>query len=73
MTAYFSTQDLCTRYRCSSRTIFRKMKRAPNPFPKPSLQHVGSLNLWDAVDVTNWECAEKARVRAAQAHNPFNL
>jgi hypothetical protein len=29
----YSTKDLCVRFRCSSRTLFRRMKRGVNPFP----------------------------------------
>ncbi len=64
---YYSTHDLCTRYRCSSRTIFRRMQRPENPFPRPVLQHVGSVNLWEVVHVVGWEDAEKRRVAAAPA------
>ncbi|MOA26076.1 hypothetical protein D3C78_1468450 [compost metagenome] len=60
MVAYYSTSDLCERFRCSSRTLFRRMKRAVNPFPQPCLRHVGSCNLWDAEEVFCWEQREKA-------------
>lgn len=62
--AYHSTQDLCVRYRCSSRTLFRRMNRETNPFPAPCMQHAGSFNLWDAGDVAAWEQRERARTRA---------
>jgi len=58
--AYYATRDLCERYRCSSRTLFRRMNRARNPFPAPCIQHVGSSNLWDAEDVAAWEDRERA-------------
>ncbi len=61
MVAYYSTQDLCERFRCSSRTLFRRMKRAVNPFPFPCIQHVGSFNLWDVEEVTCWERRERER------------
>jgi len=58
--AYHSTHDLCSRFQCSSRTLFRRMKRARNPFPAPCIRHVGSCNLWDAKDVVDWEARERA-------------
>lgn len=61
MVAYYSTQDLCERFRCSRRTLFRRMKRAANPFPAPCMKHVGSFNLWDAEEVALWEQDERAR------------
>lgn len=64
MVAYYSTQDLCDRFRCSSRTLFRRMKRVVNPFPVPCMKHVGSFNLWDAEEVARWEQRERARARA---------
>lgn len=60
---YQSTQDLCARFRCSSRTIFRRMKRRFNPFPAPCIKHAGSCNLWDIDDVLAWEDREKQRTR----------
>ncbi|AXM98008.1 hypothetical protein GCM10011247_38590 [Pseudomonas plecoglossicida] len=61
MVAYYSTQDLCERFRCSSRTLFRRMKRTINPFPAPCMKHVGSSNLWDAGDISDWEQRERER------------
>jgi len=49
--AYHATKDLCARFRCSSRTLFRRMKRSDNPFPKPCIRHQGSENLWAAEEV----------------------
>lgn len=63
--AYFSTHDLCDRYRCSSRTIFRRMKRDTNPFPAPCMKHSGACNLWDSQDVLAWEDREKKRTQDA--------
>lgn len=57
--AYYSTHDLCERFRCSSRTLFRRMKRAHNPFPAPCMRHAGSCNLWDANEVHGWEQRER--------------
>ncbi|MEC4169516.1 MULTISPECIES: hypothetical protein [Pseudomonas] len=61
MSAYYSTKDLCERFRCSSRTLFRRMKRIENPFPAPCMKHAGSCNLWDADDVFEWEQRERER------------
>lgn len=61
---YHSTHDLCERFRCSSRTIFRRMQREANPFPPPCMQHAGSANLWDAADVAAWERRERERTRS---------
>ena len=60
---YLSTHDLSERFRCSSRTLFRRMKRARNPFPAPCIRHVGSCNLWDSEDVAAWERRERAHAR----------
>lgn len=62
---YYSMEDLCERFRCSSRTIFRRMKRTINPLPAPSLRHAGSFNLWDGDEVTAWEVRERARTAGA--------
>lgn len=56
---YLSTHDLRDRLRCSSRTIFRSMKRKENPFPAPCMKHYGSCNLWDRKSVLKWEKKEK--------------
>ncbi|AVD81748.1 hypothetical protein D3C76_1590270 [compost metagenome] len=63
MVAYYSTKDLCDRFRCSSRTLFRRMKRIVNPFPVPCIKHAGSCNLWDADDVSEWERRERERAQ----------
>ena len=60
-TAYLSTKDLCERFRCSSRTLFRRMQREVNPFPAACICHAGSFNLWDAADAAAWEMRERAR------------
>ena len=65
--SYHSTRDLCLRYRCSARTLFRRMKRATNPFPPPCIQHAGSSNLWDAAEVAAWERRERVETRARSA------
>jgi hypothetical protein len=64
---YQSTRDLCLRYRCSARTLFRRMKRPANPFPPPCMQHAGSFNLWDAGEVAAWELRERGRCHATSA------
>ena len=61
--AYHSTHDLCERFRCSSRTLFRRMERDSNPFPQPRIRHAGSCNLWDVDDVAAWEEREQAGSR----------
>lgn len=61
--SYLSTKDLCERFRCSSRTLFRRMRRTLNPFPPPAIVHAGSFNLWDADDVSAWEGRERERAR----------
>ncbi len=73
MSAYFSTDDLCNRFRCSARTLFRRMKRALNPLPPPCIQHVGSSNLWDAQDIARWEQAERHRTLEALTHRVRNV
>lgn len=62
--SYQSTRDLCERFRCSSRTLFRRMKRPRNPFPAPCIRHAGSCNLWDADEVAAWEQRERDHARA---------
>lgn len=65
-TGYHSTKDLRQRFRCSTRTIFRRMKRAKNPFPAPCIKEFGSFSLWDAEQVAAWEQRERERtVRSA--------
>ena len=63
--SYQSTRDLCERFRCSSRTLFRRMKRRRNPFPAPCMRHAGSCNLWDAAEVAAWELREREHARGA--------
>ena len=60
---YISTKEICTRFRCSSRTIFRKMKRPEreNPFPYPRIKQAGSQNLWCSKEVGIWEDKEIER------------
>ncbi|HIM21305.1 MAG TPA: hypothetical protein EYM28_11980 [Rhodospirillales bacterium] len=52
---YWSTKDLCERFRCCSRTLHRWQKRDNNPFPRPRFAHCGSSNLWAVDDVIAWE------------------
>lgn len=58
---YYSTTDLRERFRCSSRTLFRWMKRDVNPFPAPCIRNRGSQNLWDGPQVRAWEQRERER------------
>jgi len=62
-TAYYSTKDLCDRFRFTPRTLARRMLRKVNPFPLPCIQFHGSTNLWDAEEVATWEAAERERTR----------
>ena len=66
-TSDFSTKDLCERFRYSSRTLFRRMRRPLNPFPAACICHAGSFNLWDAVEVSAWEKRERARTQMDRA------
>lgn len=69
MVAYYSTQDLCERFRCSSRTLFRRMNRPINPFPSPCMKHVGSSNIWDAQEVHEWEYKERERCKTNKTNS----
>ena len=64
---YESARDLLERFRCSRRTIFRRMARAENPFPAPCIQYGGSFNLWDAEEVAAWEQRERERTTQLRA------
>ena len=55
---YWSTKDLCQRYRCCSQTISRWTKRPHNAFPKPRIFQNGAPNLWAIDDVEQWENPE---------------
>lgn len=68
--AYQSTRDLCRRYRCTSRTLFRRMNRADHPFPRPSIRHCGTENLWATEDVVSWERQEHERARQSYLIRP---
>lgn len=68
-TAYYATRDLCLRFRCSSRTLFRRMQRSQNPFPDPCMRHAGSCNLWDAAEVAAWEQRERLRAALPRPEN----
>lgn len=65
---YLNTKDLCERYRCSSRTIFRKMKRRVNPLPSPAIKYEGSSNLWLVDSILAWEVAEMKRSQSDTTH-----
>jgi hypothetical protein len=62
-TAYYSTKDLCDRFRISPRTVSRRMLRKVNPFPQPCIQFHGAKNLWDRGEIDAWEAAERERTR----------
>lgn len=66
---YLNTKDLCERYRCSSRTIFRKLRRAKNPMPAPVIKTVGSSNLWSVDDILNWDASEMRRTEENQINH----
>lgn len=61
---YLSTRDLSNRFRCSNRTIFRRMKRDKNPLPSPVIKQVGATNLWCVSQVDEWENREIERTQA---------
>ncbi|MDP2505416.1 AlpA family transcriptional regulator [Oceanobacter sp. 3_MG-2023] len=62
---YWSTKDLCERFHCSSRTIFRWMKRDTHPFPQPINRAAGGHNRWAIDDVEQWEQTLKQVATAA--------
>ncbi len=66
---YLNTSDLCDRYRCSSRTIFRKLRRAYNPMPAPVIKTVGSSNLWLIEDILDWGASEMRRTQDEAFNN----
>lgn len=63
---YLTTKDICEKFRCSSRTIFRRMKRDNNPFPAPLIKQAGSFNLWCSKSVAAWEDREIERTARDQ-------
>lgn len=58
---YLTTADLCARYNCSSRTLYRWMEKKNNPLPAPRMKPSGSHNLWAIDDVEQWELREAAK------------
>jgi hypothetical protein len=60
---YLNTKDLTLRYRCSSRSIFRKMRRDVNPMPLPAIKNQGSSNLWLLDDIAEWDIQERIRTK----------
>jgi len=52
---YYSTKDLCDRFRVSSRTLERWRLREENPFPAPTYNQRGAKNLWAKETVWGWE------------------
>lgn len=55
---FFSTLELTARYKISSRTLGRWMKRERNPFPRPSRPGFGNPSLWSREVVDGWEQVE---------------
>lgn len=68
---YLNTQDLMARYRCSSRTIFRRMKRKELPLPQPVIREKGAKNLWLAEDIENYDSQRIAAQKAADIARYF--
>ena len=66
---YLNTRDLCARHRCSSRTIFRKMRREINPLPAPVIKNQGASNLWLLEEIINWEILEIRRTQSEAVSN----
>lgn len=66
---YLNTKDLSNHYRCSPRTIFRKMRRPDNPMPAPVIKTVGSSNLWLIDDILNWDASERRRTKENQSNH----
>jgi len=66
---YLNTKDLCDRYRCSSRTIFRKLRRENNPLCPAVIKTVGSSNLWLLEDIIEWELSEMRRTQESMTRH----
>ncbi len=64
---YLNTKDLALRYRCSPRSIFRKMRRDVDPMPLPVIKNKGSSNLWLLEDITEWDIQEMRKVKNEQS------
>lgn len=52
---YWSTRDLCKRFRCTARTLDRWRKRKDHPLPEPKMAAIGSQNRWAIDDIVDWE------------------
>lgn len=55
ITGYWTTKQLCQRFKISRRTIIRWMTRTDKPFPQPRMRGVGNNNRWAIEDVIAWE------------------
>ena len=55
VSGYYSTNDLCERFRITRRTIYRWMDDEKVPFPQPRMGSQGAKNLWAQEDVHKWE------------------
>ena len=65
---YLNTRDLRKRYRCCSRTIFRKMKRDKNPMPMPIIRNQGACNLWLFEAIVEWDVSEVRRSKESNTN-----
>lgn len=52
---YWDINDLLIRFKKSKNTIWRWMKLAENPFPRPKIEQRGISCLWATADVIAWE------------------
>ncbi len=68
---YMNTKDLMQRYRCSSRTIFRMMRRDVIPLPQPVIREKGAKNLWLAEDIENFDLQRIAAQKLADTTRYF--
>ncbi len=58
---YLNTKGLCDIFRCSSRTIFRRMQEQDNPLPPPAISRRGSSNLWSIRAIEEYLNREQER------------
>ena len=52
---YFTSKELCERFKCSVRTLHRWMEREKNPLPPPTFRPSGTHNLWADTAIFRWE------------------
>lgn len=57
---YLNTNHILERFHISKMTLWRKMQKENNPFPKPRIgqQGKGCQRLWAIEDVMDWEQKE---------------